>query len=177
MTAAKLSAPRRQGLIGNITSKYPENEFTDSHTAIWGSAYDLETGLWGYKCCLSYSQNAGQKCGGIPARQAVINERNRIAYDKQLAIEEAERLKRLEEEQSSDSIVSEGDSSSSSSDSENDGNDSDSSSKSRKKRRKYDKRREKKLKRKQQAKEERKDDKNSSPLIRKRTKKLDEKKV
>jgi pre-mRNA-processing factor SLU7 len=68
ITAAKLSAPRMQGLIGNIASKYPENEFTDSHTAIWGSAYDLETGLWGYKCCLSYSQNPGQKCGGIPAR-------------------------------------------------------------------------------------------------------------
>lgn len=59
VTAGRMAGVRQQGLIGNVTSKYPENEFTDSHTSIWGSSYDLETGLWGYKCCLMYQQKPG----------------------------------------------------------------------------------------------------------------------
>lgn len=46
-----------------------------------------------------------------------------------------------------------------------------------KKRRRYDRRREKKLAKKQVDLNQNKDDKNSSPTIRKRTKKLDDKKV
>lgn len=68
MQAGRLSNIRMQGLIGNICSKYAEDEFNDSHTTIWGSAYDIETGRWGYKCCLSFEKKLGQKCGGIPAR-------------------------------------------------------------------------------------------------------------
>jgi hypothetical protein len=37
----------REGLVG-IQSKYTENEVTDGHSSIWGSAYDRVTGKWGY---------------------------------------------------------------------------------------------------------------------------------
>ncbi|TRM69423.1 Pre-mRNA splicing Prp18-interacting factor-domain-containing protein [Schizophyllum amplum] len=52
-------------------SKYPEDVFTNNHTAVWGSWYDKATGVWGYACChssLHLSYCAGQ--AGIEATNA-----------------------------------------------------------------------------------------------------------
>ncbi|TBU33819.1 Pre-mRNA splicing Prp18-interacting factor-domain-containing protein [Dichomitus squalens] len=34
-------------------SKYPEDVYVNNHTAVWGSWYDVATGIWGYACCHS----------------------------------------------------------------------------------------------------------------------------
>ncbi|KAK2197656.1 bifunctional Pre-mRNA-splicing factor SLU7/CBF1-interacting co-repressor CIR [Babesia duncani] len=35
-----------------IRSMYPEDVYEKGHTSIFGSYYDMETGKWGYKCCM-----------------------------------------------------------------------------------------------------------------------------
>jgi len=52
-------------------SKYPEDVLINNHTAVWGSWYDLSSGIWGYACCqstLHISYCAGQ--AGIEAARA-----------------------------------------------------------------------------------------------------------
>jgi len=89
---------------------------TDSHTSVWGSAFDLETGNWGYRCCLLFEKKLGKKCKGDQARNEVLEKRAQAAA-KIIADAEAEevRIKKLEEEsdESSNESGSSSDSSSS----------------------------------------------------------------
>ncbi|VDC07706.1 unnamed protein product [Peniophora sp. CBMAI 1063] len=36
-----------------VRSKYAEDVYMNNHTAVWGSWYDRDTGVWGYACCHS----------------------------------------------------------------------------------------------------------------------------
>ena len=66
-----------QGFVG-IQSKYTENAVTDGHTSIWGSAYDIKTGQWGYKCCLGFEKIPGVKCKGGSAKAEVLAKRTMV---------------------------------------------------------------------------------------------------
>lgn len=51
-------------------SKYEEDVMINNHTAVWGSWYDLSTGIWGFWCC--HSTVKGSYCtgrAGIEANQ------------------------------------------------------------------------------------------------------------
>lgn len=46
-----------------IRSQYREDVFRNGHTSVFGSYYDRETKLWGYKCCKLTSKDA--RCSSV----------------------------------------------------------------------------------------------------------------
>lgn len=92
-----------EGLVGGISSKYPEDEFTDAHVSVWGSAYCMESGRWGYQCCLLFEKKSGQKCGGEIARNEVLMARAMEEAKAAAEVEAEEVRKRKLEEESDES--------------------------------------------------------------------------
>lgn len=58
------------GLVGT-SSKYEENVLFGSHTQVWGSYYEKETGKWGYKCCKGM-QRAEKNCSQNQSKSSLI---------------------------------------------------------------------------------------------------------
>ncbi|KAG6831695.1 hypothetical protein H0H92_008338 [Tricholoma furcatifolium] len=51
-------------------SKYPEDVYTNNHTAVWGSWYDPSTSTWGYACCHSIVHMS--YCAGLAGIEATV---------------------------------------------------------------------------------------------------------
>ena len=67
-TATELS-----GLVGTKT-KYNEDVLIGGHTMVWGSAFDVGSKRWGYKCCLCFDK-AITRCLGEAGRKKVLKAR------------------------------------------------------------------------------------------------------
>lgn len=56
------------GLVG-IQSRYEEDVYLGKHRSVWGSAYDIETKQWGFKCCMCFDRTK-EECIGTEGKIA-----------------------------------------------------------------------------------------------------------
>ena len=60
-----------------VMSRYEEDVLVGNHTAVWGSWYDMDSGMWGYACC--HGTTKGSYCSGEDGKVAAAKNRAMMA--------------------------------------------------------------------------------------------------